>query len=69
MGRDRVETGNVSLLPRHWAMIDAAERDTGVLGRSAALRMLLDRLARIEQERRLLAQDARCEEEVKALGA
>lgn len=64
--RERVEAGNVTLLPRHWSMIDAATAANGLLGRSAGLRALLDRLSALERERARVAADADCEEAAKA---
>jgi hypothetical protein len=61
-----VDAVNVSLLPRHLEMIDAAGRAEGLLGRSAALRMLLDRLARLERAQARVAADADCDETARA---
>lgn len=39
---DRVEPRNVTMYPRHWAMVDSFAKDMGYPSSSSALRRILD---------------------------
>ncbi len=58
--RELVEARNVTLYPRHWAMVDSYSKDMGYDTTSAALRRIISEWAQFKQAQLPLPQVQPC---------
>lgn len=59
--RELVEARNVSLYPRHWAMVDSYSKDMGYDTTSAALRRIIQEWAQFKSQQLPLSTPQPCQ--------